>query len=264
MPTFSGQVVHEVHNAHSEVHSIESEGTATVTLQCAWSIRHAVVQDILANRRLWPYSVGIDGPRATNATVSPLPSSGSPTLDGQGIIYTDALIEVEYSTMAEADLVSESLEPSMDMIALDFKKFRWDEPEGDPLEEDEAPAFQLFRGQLVRKFFKVAPPLPTSLLTLQGKTNEADYTSSALGITFPIETLLYMPPVMERTITTAGVQGWDITIKFQINWTGWNKFWRADEQTWSEMYVRGKNATAPATDDPYKNYPTGDFTDWLF
>lgn len=264
MPTYSAQTVSEVHNTQNEVHSVESEGTATVTLQCAWGSRHLVVQDILANRRLWPYSVGIGGPRATSATVRPLASSGSLTADGQGIVYTDALIDVEYSTAAEEDLVSESLEPSMDMIALDYKKFRWDEPEGDPLEEDEAPSFQLFRGQLVRKLFGVAPPLPTSLLSLQGKTNDAQYVSTALGLTFDTETLLFVPPVMERTVTTNGVQGWDITITFQINYTGWNTFWRADEETWSEIYPRGKNAASPATDEPYKNYPTGDFTDWLF
>lgn len=263
MGTWSALTVSEESYSAEENHDVTGVGTASVTLRCPWSLREAVVEDILANRRPWAKSTATNAPLATTASVVPAEHCEGTLVVGQSIEYAEALITVGYSTDAEADLVAETFEPNIEFITQDFRKFRWGSPKGDPLEDGEAPGLKIIGAKLVRTLYNVEPPLPISLLDEQGNCNGAAYTSPILGLTFPVETLLYGSPSLSTTITTSGVKGWNITMPFTYKRYGWNRYWRGDTEAWEFMYL-AKTPLLPTPIPPFRSYPLGDFSDFLF
>jgi hypothetical protein len=183
---------------------------------------------------------------------------GQYTQDGQGASYVDTLIAFEYSSAVEADLVSESLEPTAEFQILDYTRFRWGSKDGDPILEGEAPGKVTRSLALTRQLFKLTT-IPTDVLDMIGKVNDASYVSTLLGLTFPAQTLLFQPPSMGRTITTAGSKGWNLTMRFHYKPNGWNKFWRAaaSPPAWESMYDKDVVAA-------YENYEPDDFSNLLF
>jgi hypothetical protein len=251
MVLFSTVPCSEEHAGLAEQLSL-AKWDATVTLRCDYADRYNLVADIIGNQRAYPYVT--NGPRAATASIVPFPSAPLAEV-GQGMLYKDALVTIGYS-MESKNLVSESLEPSTEFLKLDHKGFRWGAADGEPLLEAEAPG-KLVRGlNLVRTLYFVPAPLPIALLTSVGHTNETAYTSALLGLTFEPETLLYGSPVVARTITTANVEASTITLKFMFKPDGWNKFWRQKTQEYSTIFV--------ANGDEYKNYPLGNFSDFLY
>lgn len=252
----------------------ENEVAAQVVLHCDWSLRHALVADLMTGNtsggpREWPYMTwASDPPRCISCSIAPLETTY--TQDAQGMTYDTAKVTVNYSTRAAEDLIAESLEPTAEFMTLDYRRFRWSGADGsasaeedasgsgtqgDPLQEGEAPG-KLIRGlNLVRKHFKVTS-VPATSLTLPGSVNHAAYTSSLLGLTFKKETLLFSPPSLERTVKTTGVEAWNVTVKFTYKPDGWNKFWRAKTQ----RYERIHNLDGT----PYNNYPLKDFSTFLY
>jgi len=234
----------------------EGEITCSVVLRCTWDNRHLLVADLIGNAKEWPYGSFSYPPRCKTAAIRPAATTYEE--DGQGIDYQDALVTANYSTNVdeneEEDLMSESLEPTTEFLTLDHKRFRWGSETGDPVQEGEAPG-KLVKGlNLVRKLFKVTA-IPASVLTLPGSVNNAPYTSSILGLTFPAETLLFSPPTLERTITTGGVRAWNVTLKFSYKVGGWNQFWRAATGSVDRMYLVGIGQ--------YNSYPLADFSTFL-
>lgn len=242
----------EEHVSYSENFTLE-DWSASVVLRCAWASRHALVADIVGNRRAWPHSGYGVVPLAQSAAVKP---DGAAYIEvGQACSYSDALVTINYGTK-QLDLVAESLEPQVEFRTLDYRQFRWGAGDGDPLIEAEAPG-KLIRGlSLVRTHYHLSS-IHASILTLPGSCNDAAYASTLLGLTFDEETLLFAPGPMNRTITTAGSKGWNVQLKFMFKASGWNKFWRAKTEDWEEIYQVGEA-------DAYKNYPPDDFSAWLY
>lgn len=232
------------------------EGSSpSVFLRCTWALRHALVADLLGNRRVWPYGLGADPPVATTAVIRTDMSQG--IVSGQSISYVNAVVEVGYSSSNEE--YSESLEPTAEFITLDYKRFRWGADDGDPIQEGEAPGRLVRTFNLVRSASRVVA-VPITALTLPGAVNDAVYVSALLGLTFPAETLLFQPPQLSRTLTVGGDNAWNMTTKFTYKAEGWNTYWRAsaDPPAYERMYlVDGGGA-------PYNGYPLEDFSDWLF
>lgn len=232
----------------------ESGFTASVTLRCAWADRHALVASFYSTMPTWPYG----GVSAYPISASILPAA-SVWYESSGQIITNygdntALVTVNFSSAQESDLASDSLEPTVDAQILDHKLFMWS-VSGDTLLENESPV-RLMRGlNLVRTLYKQAS-IPAAVLNLPGCVNNATYTSSSLGLTFPIETLQFAGVTMNRTITTSGSQGWDITAKFRYQKDGWNKYWHPVTQAWEEIIVKRTGAT-------YKNFPPVSFSGLL-
>lgn len=239
----------EEHDTAQEGYDVDGGPTASVTLRCAWADRWDLVADIVGGSLPWPHFTGTYPPLARSAGVKPVPTHY--TAVDQSIVYPEALVTVNYSTK-NVDLVSESLDPTVEFLTLDFKRFRWASASGDPLIEAEAPG-RLMRGlTLTRKYSRIAGPLPATILTECGKVNTAAYASSLLGLTFAAETLLYTPPHLDRTIKSDGDEGWNITFKFMYLPQTWNKFWRAKTQAYESIYIAGGAL--------YRNYPLGDFS----
>lgn len=259
MASYSSVACAEVHGTQQENWGTDGF-SASVVLQCAWNLRHALMADLLAYARAWPHGSFTDPPRAR--TCSCVPDGAAFSEDGQAVNYTyDALVTVNYSTSSpetkDDQLVSESLEPNAEFLRLDFRRFRWGSQTGDPILEDEAPGKLLKSLNLVRTHYQVAGPLPTALLSLIGSTNNAAYTSTLVDLTFEQDTLLYNPPSLSRTITTGGAKAWTIRMKFSHKPQGWNKFWRSKTQSYESIYEVG-SASA------YENYPQNNFSAFLF
>lgn len=267
MANYSSVSCQEVHGSVQENVSL-STYTASVTLQCSWSARYSLINDILLNQRAYPYN-GLLLPRT--CAIRPMP--GTYDADGQAIDYDDfALVTVNYEAPGgeddegpqdPVDMVSEELEPTSEFVTQDYKKFSWYTSAGvyiRELKEDEAPG-RLVQGlALVRTFFNV-PYLPASILSLPGKCNSSQFTSRLLGLTFAAETLLFTPPGLSRTLTTAGVSGWTMRTRFIYKPQGWNKFWIPDISDYGKIYVKSESS---GTASEYKSHPTANFSEWLF
>lgn len=251
MTTYSPAVTcYEEHGSVSESFKL-GEWTAEVTLRVAWNLRYALVNDLLSNKRPFPHGSYSVLPQAHAAVITPFPGAGATS--GQGLDYEDALVKVSYSSKAK-DLISEELEPTVQFRKEDYKRFRWGAADGDPLVEAEAPG-TLVRGlNIVRTYYQLTT-IHTDFLTLIGSCNNAIYSSVLLGLTFAAETLLYHPPVVSRTITTAGSDGYTLKAKYTYKAGGWNHYWRQKTQSFEQIYdVNG---------DVYESYPPADFSNIL-
>ena len=108
--------------------------------------------------------------------------------------------------------------------------------------------------------------IPAGIFSFPGTVNDANYTDLILGYTFLPETLLFLNPVVSRTIRTNGDSGWNVQTSFAIKENGGhNNFWRLDGGTegeggWEPFYV----ATNDTPDVFYRNYPLADFSALLF
>lgn len=239
----------------NESHDFASGKNASVTLRCNWSLRHDLVADVLANKRQWPHGVAYSPPQARSAAIRPADGSAYIAY-GQTCVYEDALVTINYSTEVK-DLVSESIEPIAEFVKQDHKRFRWGSKTGDPLLENEAPGKLTRSLSIVRTMYEVPPPLPAVLLTGVGKTNDAQYQSQLLGLTFAPETLLFTPAGITRTITSNGSDGFTVVLKFMYNPNTWNKFWRAKSRAYEQIFDVESN-------DPHKNNPTTNFQALLY
>jgi len=253
MGTYSAVACSEEHNTVSEGFDIETGMSAGVTLRCAWNDRFSLVADLLSTPRVYPGTGFASPPQAVNASIRSGGECGA--TDGQQLVYDHALVTVAYSHRIK-DLISESLEPNVEFITQDYKRFAWAAADGDALLEGEAPGRQYKSLNLVRTLYNLSS-MPAAVLTAIGQVNDTAYVSGLLGFTFDEETLLYQPPQLNRIIRTNGSEGWTLALKFSYKPQGWNKYWRAKSQAWEKIFLRD-----PAGE--YKNYPPGDFSSILF
>lgn len=256
MPNFSPVECYEERGTVSEDASIEGH-TASVTLRTPFAKRYDLVTDLLLYGRPWPYApVPAYAPFAQTCAIKP--ALGKQTQAGQGSLYQDALVTVNYGQKAhEVDnagqkIYSEEIEPTVEFQTLDHKQFRWGTAGGDMLLPAEAPG-RLIRGfNYVKTFFAVRNPPAVPLLALMGHVNNAQIASELLPFVFEPETLLYAPPHMSRSFSIGGNVAWTVKVKFTFKAEGWNKFWRAESGAYEDLIVY-------KTDTVYKNYPLGNF-----
>lgn len=242
-----------------EFDALTGDISASVDLYCDWTLRWALVADLLNNGRPFP-NYGTGTPIAMKAAVRPF---GTMVGFGQACIYSEALVTVtygikKYDTIGPFDIVAESIEPSAEYRRLPFQNFRWGSKTGDPVTEDEAPGKLEVKLNLVRQIFKVPTPLNILTLTATGKVHDAAYASPLLGLTFDGDSLLYLEPTFERTLRNDGSDGVNYTQKWSIKPTGWNKFWRAKTNTYEYMYQ-----TTDAGTDEFTPYERANLTDLL-
>jgi hypothetical protein len=238
----------------SENADVDNGEMYQATIRCNWANRTNVVNDILGNRLAYPRFLTA-GPRARTASIV---GKGTPVVanDEKVVIYEQALITITYKIGpedSEANVISESLEPAAEFMTQDYTKFRWGSAGGTALAPEEAPGKLVVGFDYVQTRYGLAT-LPAAILT-PGIVNQAIATATLLGLSFPIETLLYMSSTPQRTFTTGGTEGWNMTSRFSYRPNGWNKFWRPETQTWVKQYLATEFGGAE-----YKNYPLGDFS----
>jgi hypothetical protein len=249
MGTYSSLPCEEIHGTKKEGATATSF-TASVNLKCPWADRFALADDLVTNQRPWPYFAP-----AKARQVSITPVYGKYTTSSQTCEYEDAILSVSYSTEADRDLLTESIEPTAEFRILDHRNYRWSNNNGLLLNENEAPG-QLIRGiNIVRTMYN-RPSVPISLLTLPGTVNSAPYTSSLLGLTFAAETLLFGIQPITRSIKLSGSTGYNVTMRLSYKESTWNKFWNQKTLSYQPIYEYGGAIVKP--------YTPSSFADFLF
>lgn len=255
--------VWEEKGSPQEVFSAESGLQVSVTLRCAWDDRFAVLDDILQNQYTYPRC---PGSQCNARTGSSRPYEGKMDSTGTGdslATYDQALITINYTQdLTREDngsggfnIFSESLEPSAEFLTLSPAKFRWTNSSGPKLRPEEAPGKLIVGYDYVQTRYQMAS-IPVEVINPgPGVVNNAAITAQLLGLTFPIETVLYQNSQPQRTISTSGVTRWTIPSRFSIRPNGWNKFWRPSTG-WDEIYDEDAAAI-------YKNYPLADLSNLL-
>ena len=240
-----------------------------VSLRCPWADRYTVAADIVNNNRLWPSAHGETGIGAIGGrvTIKRAPGSKITGVDTGIIAYEEALLEVDYDVASYGSLekdsgtgtiFSESLEPTIEHQKIPPTNFKWNSSTGRKLNNDEAPIRAVRGVNLVRTVYQQTS-IDASVLTNVGKVNSGSYTSATLGLTFAAETLLFVPPQLQRTVKTDGTKAWTITLKFSYKPDGWNKFWRADKNPAGFDTIYDVVAAAQ-----YKPYTPASFSTFLF
>lgn len=217
--------------------------TKSVTLQCDWGQRFALVQDLLGNNRIWPYFTGLGdlAPRAFSAAITGfgtpepyIPDTGT----AQVRVYRHARINVQYRMLqGPQDMMtspytafSESITPTIDWLRVDHKKFIWSGASGlrnDMVERDETPAIPIQRMLFNRTYFNWTGPVPTEYLDAQVTCNSDTVFSVLLQRSFPPETIAYGAGPTNQTIDSDGLATAQLSIQFAHKAEGWNRFPRS-------------------------------------
>lgn len=265
----TGNEAYEVHGSPIESTSRDSF-TQTVTLRVPWNKRYAVRDELLfgptgvEGPKLYPYH---SNPTTIATSIGITPDNAKSNNDGgDGLEYIDALLTVGFE-LAEAketepgsglyDFISEEFTPTAEFLTIDHNGFLWGsatEGVGVPLEAAEAPGKLIIGADYTQTRYNLSS-IHSDYLSLIGHTNNAAHTAQLLGVTFAIDTLLFNPPSTNRTIKSNGTGLWTLSSTFTYKPTEWNKFWRAKEQQFEEMYILG--------DSRYFNYPQGSFANIL-
>ena len=253
MGTYSTVACAEVPGTAHEEYTRDGP-TARVILDCAWNQRHLLLDDLLLNQRAWPHAAYTQVPTVARVGIE---GEGINSVVNQCFVYSRARVAVEYDTISTS-LVSEELIPTVTYQTEDYRQFLWgaSDAAGVPLLENQAPGRPLYGMKLRRTLFNL-PSIPAQVLTLVGKSNNADYVSSFLGLTFAEETLAFVPPSIRRTLSTGGGTGWNLVLNFMYKEDGWNRWWRGANQGYERIYRRGVL-------DPYESLPKADFSAVLF
>ncbi len=239
-----------------EIHGTKSENagvydfTASVQLRCNWYDRVALVNDLLYAPRSWP-----DYGKCIARTCAIKPLDGEYTTIGQECVYKHAMVTVGYTTAADADVITESIEPTSEFRILDHRLFRWASGTGQLINENEAPGV-LVRGFNILRSFKM-DTVPASILSLPGSVNSGVYTSSLLGLSFAAETLLFgVNPITRVIKNLSGPSAFNVSVKFSYKDKTWNKFWNETAGAYQPIYLAGGAQ--------YRPYPLADFSAYLF
>lgn len=270
--------------AGSPKESIGADGRfrATRVIECLWSDRLHLAQELYGSTTLAGNGTGIDVilpaeyPHRAGVFVKQAPTiEGWPADDcdhdhsgtGWGTSpvadYQYARITVEYetplfgTTPGTGPRVEEDIEGDAEFLTLPSEGLYWDSNgQGNPLKPSEAP------GKLIRNIdwiYHVSglPVLPLATLTLIGNCNQQAVHSNIFGFNFPAETLLYSPPSLKRYFYVGNQSSaWDVVYRFTFKPTGWNKFYRSAVQPVPQDIFLGTGVR-------YIVFPLGDFTSLL-
>jgi len=251
----------EMHLGQSDSFSDDAFET-TVQLKCRWDQKIAVMNNMLIGPSEWPYLPG-QGIYASRASSVPFPGETGTRSGAANQFYTYdfALVTVAFEPLSisggeNPTFFSESIEPSAEFITIPHTKFVWGTGIGTDLKPEEAPGKVLIGFDYVVTLFNVVS-VPSWVLTLVGCCNSAAVTSPSLGFTFPLQTLLFNPPKISRTVALGGSNRYQISTRYTYRRDGWNKFWRAESNppAFESMYHKDLPG-----DVIYLNYPTADFS----
>jgi len=242
-----------------ESNSDGEQFVATRTLECAWSDRLTLMEELLT-----AYDVTISGRvfvfgdkyphrnRVFCKGIERIEGFGSPGGSGSNASWSKARITARYEE-AEFDpdgnfssggndlqVFEEDFDFQTEQIVVPSSlKLFW--PDGDVVEDVDAPLrqFSVMRWSLS---FTEKTTLPASFRSSINKVNSDTVTSQTNGFTFDPETLLYIGPRIRRTIFASGDVVNNVTLNFAHKPDGgWNKFFQPGEQDAQEIYI-DKNA----------------------
>lgn len=240
---------------------LEDDFRATMDVICAWETRRRLCHYFMVQfpyyERMWANGVFV---RIRSIGVQPYTSE---TTEQKGLpshaFYEKAKLTLQYTWKGpdndnqqnpdqnendNTNLWEESIEPQCEFLTLPYDQFSWDADKKEPLREEEAPGILLKTLDYRVTFYNVTSP-PSGILSAVGCVNSNTISARRLGLSFAPETLLYQPPVMSQTVSTAGSQGWKIDYRFTYKPWGWNKFFKPTNEEgmvgkWKSLYYKGE------------------------
>lgn len=225
----------------------------SVTLRCAWDDRYNLYNDL--NGKPW---IGADSgdpnpPRALGFVITGEAEVQPPVLGRQDYQYQFALLKITYQRVQKStggnssifDFYTESIEPTIEQLRVPHQRvFFQNAGSTRALEPDEAPTFPLYRERFKRTYFGMNVPLDSAFTSLQGNINNAAYTSSLLGLTYPARSILYGNRSIQTSVKTDGSQSTNMTLNFTYRQETWRKFWDWESNAFVSMIDGDGNAVA--------------------
>lgn len=253
-----------------EEYSYIGDNAARVVLRCPWNKRVDVINDVLVWGKLYP-NVSM-GAVASKCSVKPVPAKPTAANVNGRIQYDECLITVMYETAkvgrldkddASGIVYSEEIEEVVEGQKLNPKNFCWGTAAGGDRVLD-GPVRQIRHLNIRRTLYQLTS-IPAAFFTLPGKTNVATYASVALGVTFPVESLLFSPGTVQRTVTTSGTKGWNVPMNLGVRWEGWNTAWNPDKNNGGSNPAGGYDSIFDEkVGQVHKNFPPADFSTLVF
>jgi hypothetical protein len=228
-------------------------------VRCDWADRYTVAAYFLTSEPggvVYPHNLALAA-RARRAAIKP--AEGLLGNDGTGLaVYEHAEVTVVFNIgqgPETQNLISESLEPTVEFLTQDYRKFRWDSGSGDPIQEEEAPG-KLVRGLKYVITLYDRTSIPGDCIDLPGSVNQDQVTAQLLGMTFPAQTLLFEGCNLQRKFKTDGTGLWNVTLSFAYRTSGWNQFWRAATSQYESLYLASDGSA-------WDSYPPASFDNLL-
>jgi hypothetical protein len=230
-----------------------------MVVRCDWADRYTVAAYFLESvpgGMLYPHNLAL-GAHARRAGIKP--AEGLLGNDGTGLaVYEHAEVTIGFNIgqgPETENLISESLEPTVEFLTQDYRKFRWDSANGDPIQAEEAPG-KLIRGLKYVITLYDRTSIPTDCIDLPGSVNQDEVTAQLLGMTFPAETLLFEGCKLQRKFKTDGTGLWNVTLTFAYRTNGWNQFWRAGASQYESLHLASDGSV-------WNSYPPASFDNLL-
>ena len=255
---------------------------AIVEMLVPWSMRAAVLEDVVGNNRLYPHLMGLSCAYAISGSSQPYEgevpqSSGAGASDAAQ--YTAAHLTIKYGRShtnqnhsgegTGRELYTEQLDFTDEHLKLKGKQYQWGHDTGSTYMDDELSPVIIVRGFEYTQVRYNQLVIPTSIMSLLGTSNAAPYVCPLLGVTLPAESMLFAPPTLQRKVLSSGLNLWTITYKLSGKPTGWNKAWNPNGGIeidgfktggWEYFYQAGAGVSASVSTNPVKNYPPADWS----
>lgn len=270
-------------NSVNESFTREGGLSASVQLRCNWNDRIALVNDLIYNRRTWPYATAQNPPIVRSVSITQEKPCGSQ--DGQGYDYsvTDskAICSVQYESISadgdapsqdspvDYDVLVENIETNVEFLTLAPKMFKWNTPvdgKDVAVAPELSPTKRIWGLNYTRQLIGVRGSIPDEVFTKVGHCNNSVFTSKYYGYDFAIETLLYNGAQIERTFTALGEVRRNLTLNFQWTEQTWNYFWNPTKQVAGVPNTRGDwdQIKEAKSGEVYKIVPVSDLSNLLF
>jgi hypothetical protein len=177
----------------------------------------------------------------------------------EGTQYVHAIIDLEYSSYGiganSGNILMEALEPELEVQRIDPAPYSW--YGGQPIGQQRP--LQFIPGVRYTITYPFANSIAPSVLTLPGYVNSDAFNTYLLGITFPAESLLYLPGPVEVGVNVQGNFKCKYAhhMKFvnrtssQGGYNGWQCDWNPNTSQFEDYYVSGS---------PVLRYPETTFT----
>jgi len=195
----------------------------------------------------------------SNELVGPYQGLGDGPYDFEGTQYIHAILDLEYSSFGIGgtfpNVLIEALEPEVEAQRIDPAPYTW--YGGQPLGQQRP--IQHIPGLRYTVTYPYANSIPSSVLALPGYVNSDAFTTYLLGITFPAESLLYLPGPCEIGVNLAGQSKVKYAhhmkfvnrTSFQGGYNGWQCEWNPNTGQYEDLYISGS---------PVLRYPETTFT----
>ena len=207
---------------------LEGEPSASVVLARSWENRFTLKNDLLFGLLGFPRPhPEIPGLFVCNVSIS---GSGTRSTTGQILSYEKALLNVSYAPRNNKFSYTEQVEAGVQMLTLPSGNFLWSD--GTPVEEGENPSLQIPMETITHSYSALA--VIPSYSSLVGFVNNAPITLQN-GEVRDIGTILSLGASSSFTVTADGSDGFDLTLRFQWNPFGWNRFFHATDGTWKSF-----------------------------